>query len=79
MKTALQELLYHFNDAWSSPGDLWKPSAVIDKVESMLEKEKEQIELAFNHGMRSSETYFDPTGKLTESENYLKDTYGNDE
>jgi hypothetical protein len=41
MNTPMQELLEHFNNAWSSPGDLWKPSKVIEKVESMVEKEKE--------------------------------------
>lgn len=41
MKTPIQELTEHFTDAWSSPSDLWKPSKVIDKIESMLEKEKQ--------------------------------------
>jgi hypothetical protein len=45
MNTPMQELLEHFNNAWSSPGDLWKPSKVIEKVESMVEKEKEFIAL----------------------------------
>jgi hypothetical protein len=43
MKTAMQELHKHFIDAWSSPGDCWNPGKVIDKIESMIEKEKEQI------------------------------------
>lgn len=41
MKTPIQELIEHFNDAWSGPGDLWSPSKVISKLESMLEKEKQ--------------------------------------
>ena len=52
MKTAMQELLDHFNDAWSSPSDLWKPSEVINKVESMLEKEQEQLYESYLDGMR---------------------------
>jgi len=43
MKTPIQELLEHFTDAWSSPSDLWKPSKVIAKIETMLEKEKDVI------------------------------------
>ena len=48
MNTPMQELLEHFNNAWSSPGDLWKPSKVIEKVESMVKKEKEFIALISN-------------------------------
>jgi dsDNA-specific endonuclease/ATPase MutS2 len=40
MKTAMQELHDHFKEAWSSPGDLWRPDMIIEKVESMIEKEK---------------------------------------
>ena len=43
MKTTMQELLEHLVNEWSSPSDCWNPSKVIDKVESMIEKEKEQI------------------------------------
>ncbi len=50
MKTAMQELLKHFIDEWSSPSDYWNPSKVIDKVESMIEKEKEQIIKANRQG-----------------------------
>ena len=39
----MQELLEHLVNEWSSPSDCWNPSKVIDKVESMIEKEKEQI------------------------------------
>ena len=44
----MQELLQHFIDAWSSPGDCWNPSKVIDKIESMIEKEKEHFIKAVN-------------------------------
>lgn len=47
-QTAMQELYQHFLDAWSSPGDCWNPGKVIDKVESMIKKEKEQIIQAFD-------------------------------
>ena len=43
MNTPMEELLKHFNDAWSSPSDLWKPSKVIEKIESMVEKERNLI------------------------------------
>ena len=43
MKTPIQELIEHFTDAWSSPSDLWKPSEVIAKIETMLQKEQEFI------------------------------------
>jgi hypothetical protein len=45
MKTPLQNLIEHFKDAWSSPSDLWQPSKVIDKLESMLEEEKKYYKL----------------------------------
>lgn len=46
----MQELLKHFIDAWSSPSDYWEPSKVIDKIELMIEKEKDQIIDAFDYG-----------------------------
>ena len=48
MKTPLQELIEHFTDAWSSTSDLWKPSKVIAKIETMLEQEKKVIINAAN-------------------------------
>lgn len=53
MKTAMQELHKHFIDAWSSPGDCWNPGKVIDKIESMIEKEKKQIVNDFENGYKS--------------------------
>lgn len=50
MKTPTQELLEHFINAWSSPSDLWKPSKVIEKIESMVEKERNVIKEAFYAG-----------------------------
>lgn len=44
MKTALQELRDHLVDAWSSPGDLWRPDLIIEKVEQMISIENEQKE-----------------------------------
>lgn len=65
----MMELIDHFNDAWSSPGDLWKPSAVIDKVESMLEKEKSQIIDAFDMACQDQ----DRIGKEYFNETYKQD------
>ena len=67
MKTAMQELHKHFIDEWSSPSDYWNPSKVIDKVESMIEKEKEQIIEAFEQGLEF--------GFPTNGSNYFNKTY----
>ena len=62
MKTAMQELLEHLVNEWSSPSDCWNPSKVIDKVESMIEKEKEQIIEAKNDPtLRSPLEYYNQT------------------
>ena len=50
--------------------DAWKQSL------NMLKEESESIERAFNHGMNSSVDYFIPNSELSESEVYLKETYG---
>lgn len=50
--------------------DAWKQSL------KMLEEESECIERAFNSGMNSSVDYFIPDSNLSESQVYLKETYG---
>ena len=50
--------------------DAWKQSL------KMLEEESECIERAFNSGMNSSVDYFIPNSDLSESQVYLKETYG---
>jgi hypothetical protein len=70
MKTAMQELLKHFIDEWSSPSDLWNPSKIIDKVESMIEKEKEQIEIAFDLGRDEVTSVY-----LIDGEDYYNKSY----
>ena len=50
--------------------DSWKQSL------KMLEEESECIERAFNSGMNSSVDYFIPDSNLSESQVYLKETYG---
>jgi hypothetical protein len=50
--------------------DSWKQSL------KMLEEESECIERAFNSGMNSSVDYFIPDSDLSESQVYLKETYG---
>ena len=58
----MQELLEHLVNEWSSPSDCWNPSKVIDKVESMIEKEKEQIIEAKNDPtLRSPLEYYNQT------------------
>jgi hypothetical protein len=50
--------------------DAWKQSL------EMIKEESEAIEKAFNHGMTFSEDYFIPNSDLSESQVYLKETYG---
>lgn len=50
MKTAIQQLHDDLMDSWSSPGDLWRPDKIIEKVESMIELEKKQIIDAYYAG-----------------------------
>ena len=50
--------------------DAWKESL------KLLKEESEVIERAFNHGMNLSEDYFIPNSELSESQTYLKETYG---
>lgn len=73
MKTPIQELIEHFTDAWSSPSDLWKPSKVIEKIESMLEKEKQFLENVFEDG-REEEYQFHVNGLKQDT---FEDYYNN--
>ena len=73
MKTPVQELIEHFIDAWSSPSDLWKPSKVIEKIESMLEKEKEVIKNAYIEGCGDN-ILCESTDKKR-AEDYYKETF----
>jgi len=59
----MQELLKHFIDEWSSPSDLWNPSKVIDK-------EKEQIEIAFDLGRDEVTSVF-----IIDGEDYYNKSY----
>jgi hypothetical protein len=73
MKTPIQELLEHFTDAWSSPSDLWKPSKVIAKIETMLEKEKEFIEDVFVDGIKEEyQLHINGKKQISSSEYYDK-------
>ena len=72
----MQELHKHFIDAWSSPGDCWNPGKVIDKIESMIEKEKEQIQKAFSDGQETPINH--PTLPHYSREEYYNDNYNQD-
>jgi hypothetical protein len=74
-QTAMQELLQHFIDAWSSPGDCWNPGKVIDKVESMIKKEKEQIIEARIDGITCAAAFQEMPSKYTTGEQYYNQTY----
>ena len=49
-RTAMEKLLKHFIDAWSSPSDTFNPLMVIEKVESMLPEERENLIDSFDEG-----------------------------
>lgn len=80
METVIQELIKHFTDAWSSPGDLWNPAKVIEKIESMEEKEKQQLIDFYNEGYRDAESEMGIEDKdISEFSNaieYYNETYG---
>lgn len=74
--TAMQELAKHLSDAWSSPGDLWHPDKIIEKVESMFEKEKKQIIEAYSKGLiNGSGSHF--LQKKKSGEQYYNETFKN--
>ena len=75
MKTPIQELLEHFTDAWSSPSDLWKPSKVIAKIESMIEIEKEFIEDVFVDGLEQEYQFHVNGKKQIQSYDYYNQTF----
>ena len=69
MKTALQDMLEWVRATF--PMDLDTPRMIEDKIESLLDKEKEQIKLAFREG-------HDYCGEIT-SANYYNQTYDNEQ
>jgi hypothetical protein len=66
MKTAMQEMLEWVRK--TLPMDLDTPKMIEDKIESLLEKEKEQIRNAYNDGYFAAYKYKD-------WEEYYKQTY----
>ena len=76
MKTPLQELIEHFTDAWSSPSDLWKPSKVIEKIESMLEKEKQLLKDVYEDGRGEEYEFFVNALKQDTFEEYYNNKFG---
>ena len=71
-KTAMQEML-----EWTRrtlPMDLDTPRIIEAKIESLLEKEREQIEKSYNKGIdHQLNRYISPN-----SEEYYNETYAND-
>ncbi len=53
--------------------DGYEHGVILDKIESMLEKEKDQIKSAFTQGELFAPDYFD--GKNIEAENYYNETF----
>ena len=72
METVIQELIKHFTDAWSSPGDLWNPAKVIEKIESMEEEERQQLIDAYEAG-EDNGSHPNPTES---AQSYYDNTYG---
>ena len=71
--TAMQELL-----EWTRrtlPMDLDTPRMIEAKIESLLEKERQQIKDAYKNGIL---TEFLKISKLKNSEKYYNETYAND-
>ena len=67
-------LLEHLVNEWSSPSDCWNPSKVIDKVESMIEKEKEQIMNAYLKGDNNGCGCYDFSTPI-DARNYYNETF----
>ena len=75
-KTAMQELLKHFIDAWSSPSDTFNPAMVIEKVESMLPKERQNLIDAHDKGQQVEEQHTIPQRRINKAEQYVKQKFG---
>ena len=75
MKTPIQELIEHFTDAWSSPSDLWKPSKVIEKIESMLEREKQLLKDVYEDGREEEYDFFVNALKRDSFEDYYNNIF----
>jgi hypothetical protein len=75
-QTAMQEMHDWLNDKWSDPGKLISCLEVMDKIEELLPKEKEQIEAALNVGhciANQDERY----KHIQTTEQYYNETYAN--
>ncbi len=74
MKTAMQELIDYVDTIWSNGG--WEET-IKEKAKELLEKEKEQIEDAWDAGMSegigTTMADLDWDGEFV---NYYKETYG---
>jgi len=75
-KTTMQELLKHFIDAWSSPSDTFNPAMVIEKVESMLPKERQNLIDAHEKGQQVEEQHTIPERRIKKSTQYVNEKYG---
>ena len=72
MKTPMQEMLEWVRA--TLPMDLETPQMIEKKIESLLEKEKEQIIDA--HGDEQSKLQDDGTWRVQTGEQYYNETYG---
>ena len=77
MKTAMQELLVWVRA--TLPMDLDTPILIEQKIESLLEKEKEQIEDAHIEGQRVFDDYPHTEWTNHQAEHYYNETFNTNE
>jgi hypothetical protein len=70
-QTAMQEMKKWVSEKWSDPGQLISCLEVMNKIEELLPKEKEQIKDAYKQGYKDSEH------KVFKPITYYKETYTN--
>jgi hypothetical protein len=76
-QTAMQEMHDWLNDKWSDPSKLISCLEVMDKIEELLHKEKEQIVDA--HGVKHKKSIKQGVDfwESTNGEQYYNETYTN--
>jgi len=75
MKTAMQELHEWAVDKWSDPSRLISLYEVVNKIDEMLQKEKDQIVNAYKEGC--SDSILDESTDEERAEKYYNETYTN--
>jgi hypothetical protein len=83
-QTAMQEMHDWLVDKWSDPSKLISCLEVMNKIEELLPKEKEQIKDAYKQGYRDGEhdgkscvNNAKDISEFSNSETYYNETYAN--